>query len=95
MPTNTDTQFTARFSPMTIAGMVANQTALSSFVPTASIINTGMLSDIGRANIYAPDLQCEVGGIGALTLRGRLLSLPPLELFTHGFALLCHILPGV
>ena len=45
--------------------------------------------------IYASDLQCEVGGIGALTLRGRLLSLPPLELFTHGFALLCHILPGV
>ena len=57
MPTNTDTQFTTRFSPMTIAGMVANQTALSSFVPTASVINTGMLSDIGRANIYAPDLQ--------------------------------------
>ena len=57
MPTNTDTQFTTRFSPLTIAGMVANQTALSSFVPTASIINTGMLSDIGRANIYAPDLQ--------------------------------------
>ena len=57
MPTNTDTQFTARFSPMTIAGMVANQNALGSFVPSASVINTGMLSDIGRATVYAPDIQ--------------------------------------
>ena len=26
--------------------------------------------------IYAPDLQCEVGGIGALPLGGKLLSIP-------------------
>ena len=55
--TGTDTAFTARFSPLTIAGMVANQTSLANFVPTSSAINTGMLSDIGRANIYAPDVQ--------------------------------------
>ena len=57
MPTNTDTQFTARFSPLTISAMVANQNALGSFVPSASLINTGMLSDIGRATVYAPDIQ--------------------------------------
>lgn len=57
MPTNTDAQFTARFSPLTLATMVANQNALASFVPTASVINTGMLSDIGRATVYAPDIQ--------------------------------------
>ena len=55
--TGTDTAFSARFSPLTIAGMVANQTSLGNFVPTSSLINTGMLSDIGRANIYAPDVQ--------------------------------------
>ena len=55
--TGTDTAFTARFAPQTIAGMVANQTSLANFVPSTSPINTGMLSDIGRANIYAPDLQ--------------------------------------
>lgn len=55
--TGTDTAFTARFAPQTIAGMVANQASLANFVPSASPINTGMLSDIGRANIYAPDLQ--------------------------------------
>ena len=57
MPTNTDTQFSSRFSPLTLANFVANQTSLANFVPTASLINTGMLSDIGRANIYAPDVQ--------------------------------------
>ena len=55
--TGTDTAFAARFAPQTIAGMVANQASLANFVPSASPINTGMLSDIGRANIYAPDLQ--------------------------------------
>lgn len=57
MPTSTDAQFTARFSPLTLATMVANQTTLANFVPTASPINLGMLSDIGRATIYAPDIQ--------------------------------------
>ena len=37
--------------------MVANQTSLANFVPTASPINLGMLSDIGRATVYAPDIQ--------------------------------------
>ena len=55
--TGTDTAFAARFAPLTIATMVANQVSLANFVPTSSVINTGMLSDIGRANIFAPDLQ--------------------------------------
>ena len=55
--TGTDTAFAARFAPLTIATMVANQTSLANYVPTSSAINTGMLSDIGRANIFAPDLQ--------------------------------------
>ena len=41
------------------------------------------------------DLQCEVGGIGALPLGGKPLSIPPLELFTCGCALLCHLSPIV
>ena len=57
MPTNTDAQFTARFAPQTIAGMVANQDVLASYTPTASPINLGMLADIGRATVYAPDIQ--------------------------------------
>ena len=57
MPTGTDTAFTARFAPLTLATMVANQTSLANFVPTASPINLGMLSDIGRATVYAPDIQ--------------------------------------
>ena len=36
------------------------------------------------------DLQCAVGGIGALPLRGKPLSNPPLELFTCGCALFFH-----
>lgn len=55
--TGTDTAFATRFSPETIASMVANQSTLADFVPTVSPINTGMLSDIGRATIYAPDIQ--------------------------------------
>ena len=57
MPTGPDTAFTARFAPLTLATMVANQTSLANFVPTASPINLGMLSDIGRATVYAPDIQ--------------------------------------
>ena len=57
MPTNTDSQFSTRFSPQTIAGMVANQDVLSSYTPTANTINLGMLADIGRATVYAPDIQ--------------------------------------
>ena len=55
--TVTDTQFTARFSPETISTFVANQSALADYTPTTSVLNTGMLSDIGRATIYGPDVQ--------------------------------------
>lgn len=64
-----------------------------SVVKSASKILEWRLPD--QFLINASDLQCEVGGIGALTLIGRLLSLSHLELITHVFALLCHILPGV
>ena len=40
------------------------------------------------------DLQCKVGGIGALPLGGKQpLSVLPLEVFTCGRALLCHLTP--
>lgn len=55
--TNTDTQFAGRFPDLNAGTYVANQTTLANFQPTASPINTGMLSDIGRATVYAPDLQ--------------------------------------
>ena len=57
MATNTDTQFSARFPDLTAATFVANQASLADWKPTASTVNTGMLSDIGRAYIYAPDVQ--------------------------------------
>lgn len=57
MSSNTDTQFAARFSDLTASTYVANQTTLANFTPTTSLINTGMLSDIGRATIYGPEYQ--------------------------------------
>lgn len=55
--TNTDTQFAARFPGITAAAFNANQSDLANWTPTSSLINTGMLSDIGRATVYAPDIQ--------------------------------------
>lgn len=55
--TSTDTAFTTRFPDLSAATYVANQSTLQNFVPTASVLNTGMMSDIGRATIYAPDTQ--------------------------------------
>ena len=55
--TSTDTAYGARFPDMTATTFVANQKALADWTPTASPINTGMLSDIARAYIYAPDTQ--------------------------------------
>ena len=55
--TSTDTAFGARFPDMTATTFVANQKALADWTPTASPINTDMLSDIARAYIYAPDTQ--------------------------------------
>ena len=57
MTTRTDTQFTTRFAPMELASFVANQSALADYVPTTGILNTGMMSDIGRATVYGPDTQ--------------------------------------
>lgn len=55
--------FTARFADMTtgttvktFASFVGNQATLANYTPTSSPVNTGMLSDIGRATIYGPDL---------------------------------------
>lgn len=57
MATNTDAQFSSRFPDMTATSFVANQNTLTDWTPTASVLNTGMLSDIGRAYIYAPEKQ--------------------------------------
>ena len=57
MTTATDGQFTARFGDVTASTYVANQAILADFTPTTSLINTGMLSDIGRATIYGPEYQ--------------------------------------
>lgn len=57
MTTQTDAQFTSRFSGMTASAFVANQKALADYVPTSSVLNTGMMSDIGRATVYGPDRQ--------------------------------------
>ena len=40
---------------------------------------------------FVSDLWCKVGGIGALPLGEKPLSIPHLELFTCGCALLCHL----
>lgn len=55
--TKTDSQFTDRFAPATIASFVANQSTLADWTPTTSVLNTGLMSDIGRATVYAPDIQ--------------------------------------
>ena len=55
--TNTDTNFAGRFPDMSASTFVANQKALADWTPTASTLNTGMMSDIARAYIYAPDTQ--------------------------------------
>lgn len=57
MATGTDTQFTTRFTPETVATFVANQANLANYKPTTSVLNTGMMADIGRATIYGPDIQ--------------------------------------
>lgn len=57
--THTDQDFITRFQATeeSIAAFVGNQSTLGNWTPTPSPINTGMLSDIGRAAIYAPDIQ--------------------------------------
>lgn len=55
--TGTDTAFTARFPTLEASSFVANQSTLADWKPTSSAINTGMLSDIGRSYVYAPDVQ--------------------------------------
>lgn len=55
--TNTDTQFAGRFPDITVAAFNGNQSTLPNYQPSTSVLNTGMMSDIGRATIYAPDIQ--------------------------------------
>ena len=57
MATNTDTQFASRFPGITADTFVGNTSTLKDWIPTENTINTGMLSDIARAYIYAPDTQ--------------------------------------
>ena len=55
--TQTDTDFTTRFSGMTASSFVANQTNVAGFTPAQSPINLGMYDDIGRATLYGYDQQ--------------------------------------
>lgn len=57
MSTNTDTQFASRFSGISATTFNGNVSELGDWTPTANALNTGMLSDIGRATIFAPDTQ--------------------------------------
>jgi len=57
MTTNTDAQFAARFPDLVANTFVANQAALADWTPSSNGFNSGMLSDIGRAMIYGPDVQ--------------------------------------
>lgn len=57
MPSLTDTQFAARFPDITASTFYAASPTLANYVPTTSLLNTGMLADIGRATIYGPDTQ--------------------------------------
>jgi len=55
--TATDTQFASRFPDLVAGTFVANQSDLANWTPTSNTINTGMLSDIGRATIYNAEIQ--------------------------------------
>ena len=55
--TNTDTQFGVRFPGLDANTFVANQATLQNYQPTASVLNTGMMADIGRATVYGPETQ--------------------------------------
>lgn len=55
--TSTDSAFTSRFSGVEATTFVANQKAMAEYTPASSPLNTGMMSDIGRATIYGPESQ--------------------------------------
>lgn len=57
MPTVTDGQWTSRFPGIQASTYVANQSDLANYTPTASTLNVGLMTDIGRATIYAGDTQ--------------------------------------
>lgn len=57
MSTSTDSQFEARFPGISASSFVGNQSDLKDWTPTENTVNTGMLSDIARAYIYAPEVQ--------------------------------------
>ena len=57
MVTNTDTQFATRFSELTAETFNGNQSDLANWTPTQSVLNTGMMSDIGRVSVFAPEAQ--------------------------------------
>lgn len=57
MTTGTDTQFSNRFSGLAATTFNGNMSNLADWQPTTNALNTGMLSDIARATIYAPEIQ--------------------------------------
>ena len=63
MTTAQDTAFASRFPDLVsssgapISAFISNQATLGNYTPTTSVLNTGMMGDIGRATVYAPDVQ--------------------------------------
>lgn len=62
MTTTTDAAFAARFSDLVdqgvvSAGFISNMADLANYVPSTSVLNEGLMSDIGRVTAYAPDIQ--------------------------------------
>lgn len=55
--TGTDTAFGARFPDITATTFNGNSSELSGWTPSPSTLNTGLMSDIGRATIYDADTQ--------------------------------------
>lgn len=55
--TTQDDSFKARFADITASTFYSASTDLSGYKPAESVINAGMLADIGRATIYGPETQ--------------------------------------
>lgn len=57
MATNTDAQFANRFPGLNAQVFNGNMSDLAGWTPSTNQLNTGMLSDIGRASVFAPETQ--------------------------------------
>lgn len=55
--TKTDAQFADRFPGIDATAFVTNSSDLPGYQPVESQLNAGMMTDIGRAIVYGPDVQ--------------------------------------